>query len=57
MKNLSAHLALLDRALEAGLISEATWQLELQRAWAAAAKPTVAKASAVGRKSRLRLAA
>ena len=56
---LAARLASLDRALEAGLIDEAAWQLELQRAWASAAKPrpTVSKPSAMGRKKFLRFAA
>ena len=56
---LAARLASLDRALEAGLIDEAAWQLELQRAWASAAKPrpTVSKTSPMGRRKFLHLAA
>ena len=57
---LAARLASLDRALEAGLIDEAAWQLELQRAWAAAARakaPTVSKSHSRPIKKFLHLAA
>ena len=64
LRPLAARLASLDRALAAGLIDEAAWQLELQRAWASAAKPstakpcpTLAESRAMGRKKHLRIAA